>query len=81
MRKLIRAATVAAGSLLFVGGAVALAPGAGALVPPSGLVNAPEYCLQVYGDPAPCPPPERPKPVDQRCLRVDIDPLYCQYQP
>lgn len=81
MRKLIRGATVAAGSLLLAGGTAAFAPEAGALVPPGGLVNAPEYCFQIYGDPSPCPPPDRPDPVDPRCLRVDVDPLYCQYQP
>lgn len=81
MRKLFRGAGLAAGSLLFVGGTAAFAPGAGALVPPGGLVNAPEYCFEIYGDPAPCPPPDRPDPVDPHCLRVDIEPRDCPYQP
>jgi hypothetical protein len=76
-------------ALLVAGGALAVSAGAGAFAPPAGainlppgsLINAPAYCLAVYGDPSPCPPPERPDPVNPRCLRVDIAPANCPYQP
>lgn len=58
----------------------AFAPSASALYPPSGLVNAPAYCLAIYGDPNPCPPPEHPEP-NPSCLRVDVEPLHCPYRP
>lgn len=76
MRKLAISAAIAAVSALSF--SVGSSP-AGALVGPSGLVNAPAYCLAIYGSTDPCPPPERPDPV--RCLRVDIAPLDCPYQP
>lgn len=58
------------------------APGASALVrQPGGVVYDPVYCVAVYGDPNPCPPPERPEPVDPTCLRTDILPLHCAWLP
>ena len=83
MRKRFAAAIVTAGSALVFAGLGALtAPAASAVVlPPGGLVTAPEYCAAVYGDPNPCPPPDRPEPVDQDCLRINIQPLKCPYNP
>jgi hypothetical protein len=83
MRKRFVAGIVAAGSaVVFSGFGVLMAPVASALaLPPGGLVHAPDYCLAVYGDPSPCPPPDRPEPVDPSCLRVNIQPLTCPYQP
>jgi hypothetical protein len=73
---------VTAGAAALFAGLSALAPAASALVlPPGGLVNAPHYCVAVYGDPNPCPPPDRPDPIDPDCLRVDILPLKCPYLP
>ena len=82
MRKFVSSAVLTGASMLIFGGFAALAPSAGAItLPPGSLVNAPQYCLAVYGDPNPCPPPDRPDPVDPGCLRVDITPLRCPYQP
>jgi hypothetical protein len=58
------------------------APSAGAInLPPGQLINDPAYCMALYGDPSPCPLPDRPKPVDKHCLRVDVAPVDCPYQP
>jgi poly(3-hydroxybutyrate) depolymerase len=40
-------------------------------------------CLHVEGTPDPCAPvsPGHPEPVDPGCLRVDVEPLRCPYQP
>jgi hypothetical protein len=40
-------------------------------------------CLHLVGMPDPCAPvpPGPPEPVDPGCLRVDIEPLHCPYQP
>jgi hypothetical protein len=75
-----RVAGLAVGVASAAFAASAFAPSSSALIPPSGLVNAPAYCLAVYGDPSPCPPPERPEP-DPTCLRVDIAPRDCPYRP
>jgi hypothetical protein len=73
--------TVGSAAVLAGLGAV-LPPVASAVVlPPGDLVTAPEYCLAVYGDPNPCPPPDRPEPLDQDCLRINIQPLKCPYNP
>jgi hypothetical protein len=80
MRRFLTVAALVAGSLSTFAGATLIGPAAGAIVPPDGLVNAPEYCLVIYGDPSPCPPPERP-PANGRCLRVDVEPLNCPYRP
>jgi hypothetical protein len=70
---------VTAGSAALFAGLSALAPAASALVvPPGGLVNAPDYCVAVYGDPNPCPPPDRP--VDPTCPPT-VHLVYCPYQP
>jgi len=69
-------------SLSAFGGIATHLPAAGALVlPPGGVVHAPHYCEIIYGDPAPCPPPDHPTPVDPGCLRVEVEPLRCPYQP
>lgn len=83
MKMRLAAGIVAAGSaVVFSGLGALMAPAASALaLPPGGLVHAPDYCLAVYGDPSPCPPPDRPEPVDPNCLRVNIQPLNCPYQP
>ena len=82
MGRKVTAMIIAAGSAALFAGLSGVAPAASALVlPPGGLVNAPAYCLAVYGDPNPCPPPDRPEPVDPNCLRVTIQPLNCPYQP
>ncbi len=76
-----RLIALTAGAIL--GTSLAFAPAANALqLPPGGLVNAPAYCVAVYGDPNPCPPPDRPERIDDpRCLRVDISPLHCPWLP
>ncbi len=74
-----KAATL--GAVIAIGGFTAFSPSAHALPRQIDLVNAPEYCFATYGDPAPCPPPERPKPIKPECLRVDIDPLQCPWLP
>lgn len=78
-----RMAVLAAASLTALAGAVTVAPAASALLPINGgLVNSPEYCVAVYGDPSPCPPPDRPPRIDDpSCLRVDVEPLHCEYLP
>lgn len=76
-----RLAFLAIGAATAVTAFAGSATSASALIPPSGLVNAPQYCFAIYGNPAPCPPPERPEPVDPSCLRVDVEPLMCPYQP
>lgn len=83
MRKKFAATIVAVGSAgVFTGLGALMAPAASAVaLPPGGVVHAPDYCLAVYGDPNPCPPPDRPEPVDPDCLRVNIQPLNCPYQP
>lgn len=82
MGRKVASMIVTAGSAALFAGLSALAPAASALVlPPGGLVHAPEYCLAVYGDSNPCPPPDRPDPVDPNCLRINIQPLTCPYQP
>jgi hypothetical protein len=80
MRTFIAAAALAAASLGTFAGTALVGPAAGALIPNGGLVDAPEYCMAIYGDPAPCPPPERP-PANGKCLRVDVAPLTCPYRP
>jgi hypothetical protein len=80
MRKFIAAAALATASLCTFVGATLVGPAAGALIPTGGLVEAPEYCMAIYGDPAPCPPPDRP-PANGKCLRVDVAPLTCPYRP
>ena len=76
-----RLLALTAGALLSA--SVAFAPAANALtVTPGGLVTNPDYCIAVYGDPSPCPPPDRPEPItDPSCLRVDIRPLHCVWLP
>ena len=82
MRKSVSLAVLAGASMFILGGLAALAPSAGAVaLPPGSLVNAPHYCLANYLDPNPCPPPDHPEPIDQGCLRVDIEPLRCPYLP
>lgn len=82
MRKFVSSVVLTGASMLIFGGLAALAPSAGAVVlPPGSLVNAPAYCFANYLDPSPCPPPDRPDPIDPGCLRVDISPLRCQYLP
>lgn len=47
--------------------------------PPQPRINP---CLHLVGTPDPCAPlPEHPEPVDPGCLRVDVEPLHCPYQP
>ena len=81
MRKFLAAAALATASLCSGAGATLVGPDAGAITPPDGLVDAPDYCAAVYGDPAPCPPPDRPTPTSRKCLRVDVAPLTCPYLP
>lgn len=40
-------------------------------------------CLHLVGTPDPCAPGpgDHPDPVDAGCLRVDVEPLRCPYQP
>jgi hypothetical protein len=40
-------------------------------------------CIHLVGTPDPCAPvpPQHPEPVDPGCLRVDVEPLHCPYQP
>lgn len=72
----------AVSTLLTIGGFAAFASGANALVRNVDLVNAPYYCEAVYGDPSPCPPPDRPESIDDpACLRVDILPRHCPWLP
>ena len=73
MRKSVSSAVLAGASMFIFGGLAALAPSAGAVVL--------HYCLANYLDPNPCPPPDHPEPIDQGCLRVDIEPLRCPYLP
>lgn len=80
MRKTLITKAATLGVALTIGG-FSFAPSAQALARGVDLVNAPEYCFATYGDPAPCPPPERPKPIKPECLRVDIDPLQCPWLP
>lgn len=80
MRKLALSAALAAVSTLSLLGAGGLP--AGAAITTGSLINNPDYCLALYGDPSPCPPPDRPEPIkDRRCLRVDVAPLDCPYLP
>ena len=82
MKKFAAGIAAVGATVVFSGLGALMAPAASALVlPPGGLVNAAEYCVAVYGDPNPCPPPDRPDPVDPDCLRVNIQPLKCPYQP
>lgn len=82
MKKFAAGIAAVGSAVVFTGLGALMAPPASALtLPPGGLVNAPQYCVAVYGDPNPCPPPSRPDPVDPDCLRVNIQPLKCPYQP
>jgi hypothetical protein len=81
MRKTLITKAATLGAVLTVGSFAAFTPSAQALSRGLDLVNAPEYCVAMYGDPAPCPPPDRPEPIDQDCLRVDITPLHCPWLP
>ncbi len=76
-----RLLALTAGAVL--GTSLAFAPAASALtVTPGGVVVSPAYCGAVYGDPSPCPPPDRPEPItDPSCLRVDISPRHCPWLP
>lgn len=63
--------SLVAGAGLCVATALAAAPTAAAInLPPGSLVNAPAYCLAIYGDPSPCPPPEQPTPTGENCVLV-----------
>lgn len=48
--------------------------------PPPRFTNP---CVHVAGTPDPCAPvpTEPPEPIDPGCLRVDVDPRQCPYQP
>lgn len=81
MRRTLTIKAAALGAVLTVGSLAASVPSAQALARGVDLVNAPQYCVAVYGDPAPCPPPDRPEPISQDCLRVDIEPLHCPWLP
>jgi hypothetical protein len=60
-----------AGGGFYVAAALAAAPSAAAInLPPGSLVNAPEYCMAIYGDPSPCPPPDHPTPTGDNCVLV-----------
>jgi hypothetical protein len=76
-----RLAILIASAGIAVTGSMAVVPSASALPVSGGLVNSPDYCLAVYGDPSPCPAPDRPDPVDPRCLRTDVTPLHCPWLP
>ena len=63
--------SIVAGAGFCVAAALSSAPTAGAInLPPGSLINAPEYCLAIYGDPSPCPPPDRPTPNGDNCVLV-----------
>ena len=79
MKKFAAGIAAVGATVVFSGLGALMAPAASALVlPPGGLVTAPEYCLAVYGDPNPCPPPDRP--VDPTCPPT-VHLVYCPYQP
>lgn len=79
MKKFTTGLAGVASAIVFTGLGVLMAPAASAVIlPPGGLVNAPDYCLAVYGDPDPCPPPDRPS--DPTCPPT-VHVVYCPYQP
>ena len=57
-------------------------PSSAITTPPPRITNP---CIHLVGTADPCAPTptptEHPEPVDPDCLRVDVEPLHCPYQP
>ncbi len=75
-----RLAAAVAGAAFAALAVFAPATPASAVLPFQPVTNP---CLHLIGTPDPCAPdrPDRPEPVDPSCLRVDVEPLHCPYQP